>query len=213
MDLKNKRKIIKGSKIEDIFNDIYLFMIQNNYNFIQLENPVKIIGKKKVKLGILDKIFETLKEGELHVGLWNYNHYLEIVFDYSVNVTADIHAIEDLLFQKYVTSSCKKENDSGIKTKATSNEEFDIKETLNNKYQQLKQDFLEEKKCPSCHKNVKKNWIFCPYCGHALKSNSDNIVLKNVNNQLDNDYIEDRISRKEYLKRKEELQSKHRSKM
>lgn len=213
MNLKNKRNIIKESNIEDIFNEIYIFMIQNNYNFIQLENPVKIIGKKKMKLGILDKIFETLKEGELHVGLWNYDQYIEIVFDYSVNVIADIQAIEDLLLQKYVTLSDKKEIDSGIKTEKTLNTEFNIKVTLNNIYQQLKQDFLEEKKCPSCQKIVKKNWISCPYCGYVLKSHSDNIVLKNVNNQLDDDYIENRISRKEYLKRKDELQTKNKSKI
>ena len=209
MDLKSKKRIIKECKMEIIFNEIYTFMTRNKYNIIQLEDPVKIVGKKKMEIGILDNILNTLKEAELHIGLWDYNQGIEIVFNYSKNVADDVNSIENLLLHKYITSPCKKENKSSTKTKTKSNKEIsELKETLNNIYQQIKQDFLEEKKCPSCQKKIKENWISCPYCSYLLKSNLDQIMFNNSNKRLDEDYINDKISREDYLKKKERIKIK-----
>jgi len=58
--------------------------------------------------------------------------------------------------------------------------------------------------CPSCKKIIGKNWIFCPYCGCALEKNKHKIPLYHSKSRLDEDYIEDRISREEYLKKKKD---------
>ena len=61
---------------------------------------------------------------------------------------------------------------------------------------------LDKPICPSCHKKIEQKWISCPYCGYILKTDTENIIFNDPKKELDEDYIENRISREEYLKKK-----------
>ena len=61
---------------------------------------------------------------------------------------------------------------------------------------------LDKPICPSCHRKIEPKWVSCPYCGHILKTDTDKITFNDSIKQLDEDYIENRISREEYLEKK-----------